>query len=391
MVAQHPAALVQRRVEIADVADRVQQLRVNLRVVPGLAQRLHGALHRVLHGPAHGVCRDGMAQLIHAGMPPLLLDDLLQAAVALGIQAALRRQRLLHGRHARIDARRLGQIVADPRLLRRHLFRRGRLGSRLFRRRLLRSGLFLRLRRGLFLTLRRRLFRPRSLAPGCGNLDHRGQRARQAYGKVQLLAREAGNVEALQFFFLQRLTVRRDPGALLPILRRGVGPGLRRGTAQHPGRGRSVAAPGSPFALELHDLEDHVLRRLTHHIGIDDVGVALGFVAFIVFVGTDFVVFSGVLPQIQHAIAAHAAHAGLEVAGLVLVRHDADAALLGIDLLRRYGLVPALVLHQQGLHSEIGFEGIVFFQNTNTQFARQHRFPPSFNCTITRRAPQRRP
>ena len=349
---------------------------MNLGVVPGLAQRLHGALHRILHGPAHGVRRNGMAQLIHAGMPPLLLDDLLQAAVALGIQTALGRQRLLHGRHARIDARRLGQIVADPRLFR-GLLRRGLFLRRLLLNRLLRRALLLGLRslllrpcRALFLRLLGGLLRAGLLRRR--QFDHGGQRAGQLDGEVQLLARKAGDVEALQLRFVQRLTVGRDPGALLLTLRGGVGPGFERVAAQHPRRSRRVAAPGAALALEVHDLEDHVLGGLAHHVGIDDVGVALGLVALVIFVGADFIVLSGMLPQIQHAVAAHAAHARLEVAGFVFVRHDADAALLWVGFLHRHGLVSALVFHQQRLHPKIRFEGIVLLQNTNTQFARQH-------------------
>ena len=110
---------------------------------------------------------------------------------------------------------------------------------------------------------------------------------------------------------------------------------------------------------------EHALGRLDHHVGIDDIGVGFGRINLIVFVGTDLVVLAGVGAQIQEGIAADAAHAGLEVARFVLVRHDAQAAVFGKGFQAVKGLIALLLRHQQGLEAKVALEGIVLFKDTH--------------------------
>ena len=110
---------------------------------------------------------------------------------------------------------------------------------------------------------------------------------------------------------------------------------------------------------------EHALGRLDHHVGIDDIGVGFRRINLIVFVGTDLVVLAGVGAQIQEGIAADAAHAGLEVARFVLVRHDAQAAVFGKGFQAVKGLIALLLRHQQGLEAKVALEGIVLFKDTH--------------------------
>ena len=84
-------------------------------------------------------------------------------------------------------------------------------------------------------------------------------------------------------------------------------------------------------------------------------GVALGIVAVIVFVQTDFVVVVGMLAQIHHGIQSDAAHSGLEVAGFIFVGNNADASVLGIGGMVFKGYVYTVFFNQKRLKAKIGF------------------------------------
>ena len=214
---------------------------------------------------------------------------------------------------------------------------------------------------------------------GRGQGDDRFHHAGQLDGKAQRFAREARHFDALDFIFVQLFAVDIDGAGFLFLAGRGVEPGFQAVAPQH-------AAAARRFAVPLpggQDIKYHILCRFAHHIGIHDVGVALGFIAMVILVGADFIILPGMLAQIQHAIAAHAAHARLEMTGFILIRHDADTAFFGIKIRAFESDIFSFRLHQQRLQPEIGFQWVVLFQYTNTQLSRQHNFPPQFKfCSI---------
>ena len=384
------AALLQRRAELLDAAQGFEQVAPQVGLAPDVA---HGA-DRALHGAGDGRAgvdgRDGLAQLVEPGVLPLFVDQLLQAAAAAGIQAALGREAALGGGQAGVHrGRQHAPVAVDPGLvvlpgfggaplcffglfrfisfigffggfrLLRGIFRRfgnGRLGGRFdLRRGLFRCGLFV----GMLL--------------GGGLLCGRGDDlVRREDGEGERVLVEAGKVEGLQVVRGAGLAVGDEAAGDL-VVRVGdpaVALGVQRLALQKHRRGAGGGAEGAGIGFG-EDLQDRVRRGLAHDVGVDDEGVLLRGALAVVLVGADLVVVVGVGAQVHHAKQAHLAHARLEAVGFVFIRHDADAALLGVGVGFGIGDVAAVRLDQHRFEAEIGFLGIVFLQYADTEFSGQ--------------------
>ena len=410
--AVHPQKLIQKAV-------------ARLRQRPRALRRLRGALDGAEHRLAAGVPGHGRAQLIDAGLAPAVVHNLGQAASAARVQSRLRQQRRLARRKPRIRAhrgrfrphgsgrgrtrtRRLGHSrrAHRHRRTRTHRLRHGRRthrhrhGHRAHR---LRNRLALRLRcahgRG-FRHLRRGLL---------------GSRLRHArfflflFGNSRLIR---GRFHSLgnRFRLRRSLVVRNDDLRLLALGQRNdINARLRCRLAEALGlrvKRKAILALGlarlgvprrGDLAIQHHgyparagtarqnrahdalrgllrpnDLHQPLGAALGHNVGIHDVSVELGTVWIVVFVGTDFVVFRGMLTQIQRTVAPKRAHARLKPAGLVFVRHNANAALVGefpASILN--ALKHAVSTYKQRLNTKIGFLRQVFLQIPDGYFSRE--------------------
>ena len=295
-------------------------------------------------------------------MPPLLVNDFLQTAAPAGIDAGLHGPGLFPGTQPGIH-RRGGdaRVVMQPRI--------GRPGG---------GGLGLRLLTGGF----RR---------GSRRFRQGIQRAARAGGQEAVrLTVETGDLKALEVLRRGNLLRAGQGHALLQILHGRVFPEHAEGHAAlqyHPGGAGGGNAQGQLRRVfrrgDFQDFRQHVFRQLPHHVGIDDERVGFRFVPVIIFVGTDFVVFLGMFPQIHRAIAADPAHAGLEPAGFVFVRHNADAAVFRQLIPHVYRPIAVLFRQNQRHKAKIGFLRIVFFNKADTIFSGQfHRYTPPYKLLL---------
>ena len=321
-----------------------------------------------------------MAELVKARAPPAVVDDLLQAAAAAGVQPRLQGHGLRAGAQARLfplagRIHALGPFRAQGRGSGGLAFNGSCLGwSCLDRLDLDGSCLgglcFDRFdldgpghnRRGRFGGLRPlgRFRRPDEQSP------RRGQHHAGLFPGKAAQARLAAKAGQYAFFFAgefhralhalhgHRAPQRRSHAAVFVAeeyarrARQGHGQGhvgriLRRGAVEY--------------------LKEHARGRLDDHVRIDDIGVGLGAVHAIVLVGADLVVLARVGAQVEQRVAADAPHARLEMAGFVFVRHDAQAAVLGERLRAVEGQIAALLRHQQRLEAKIALEGVILLED----------------------------
>ena len=365
-------ALLDGAAHALQLADGLGQLGPRLLDAPGGAQGVHGALHRAFHRHARGFARHGVAELVKARAPPAVVDDLLQAAAAAGVQPRLQSHGLRAGAQARLFP--LAQRFGAPRPFRtrrRRFCGPRRDGSGRFNRSgfngrgrfhgpdLDGPGHDRRVRFGRFRPLGR-LRRPGKQSPRRGQ-HHAGlfpgkaAQARLAAKAGQYAFLLAGEFHrALHALHGRRAPQRRSHAAVFVAeeyarrARQGHGQGhvgriLRRGAVQH--------------------LKEHARGRLDDHVRIDDIGVGLGAVHAIVLVGADLVVLARVGAQVEQRVAPDAPHARLEMAGFVFVRHDAQAAVLGKRLRAVEGQIAALLRHQQGLEAKIALEGVILLED----------------------------
>ena len=273
-----------------------------------------------------------MAQLIHAGAPPHVVQHLLDAGAAAGIEAALLvgLARLAHAGRGRGLQPGLGLLLllADGALDALRSF--GTFGP---------LGALHRPLRALCGPLRggRDDGGGSELLSGLDRLDGLLSRlhaeARQvdqyAPGRAILdLHVEQAAGERLNRLLDRHGVVGQQPRAHLlhlPAVQTHQPPILRQGDV---GRAWPGNQPFARRALRLDHLGQGGGRRGEDHVGVHDVGVAVADLGGVVFVRADLVVVARVRPQVEQAVAAQLAHARLKVAQFVFVRHDPDVAVV---------------------------------------------------------------
>ena len=112
-------------------------------------------------------------------------------------------------------------------------------------------------------------------------------------------------------------------------------------------------------------LHQRAVFQIYHHIRIDDVGVFFQQIHAIVFVGADFIVFPGMLAQIQLRVFADAPHTRLEMTGFVFVRNNANTSVLRIFFHRLKRAIPVFREKDQRSKPEITLLRVIFFQSSD--------------------------
>ena len=365
------AGQAQHLIHVAQLEQTLYQAGAGLRQFPDRLHGLHGAIKRVVSRNRLGVAGHRVAQLIHAGAPPHVVQHFLDAGAAAGVEAALlvclarlggagRGRRSLRlqpglgfGRLPALPGTRLALLGAIIPFAPLGLF--GflcLLGGRPFRRRLF-DGV------GALSALGGRNAEMRQIHQQAARRGLFGLHLEQAAGErlQRLLDRHGVLGQQAGAGLLRRPAVQADQAALL-----GEG---------DIGRARLGNQAITRRAVCLHHFGQAQGRDGEDHVGIHDEGVSIPVFGRVVLVRPDFVVVAWVVAQIQQAVAPQLAHAGLEVAQFVFVRHDADIAVvlkLFRDVFRpEKGFA---VLDDQRAHPEIKLLRVVLLQKANRELSR---------------------
>ena len=390
-------ACAQRFIQLIELQEGGDQAGARLRQAPGLLKGVHRLFDGAGDRPGGGVRRDRVAQLIEARGAPHVVDDVLHAHAALGIEAALlsegllARAAVLGGDHAREYESRALQpglgflcLFADGllfslRFLDRSFgaradfllfaFDAGR-GSRCGRRsRDDRRG-------GMRLGPDGGGFRADGGGSGFGRLldeddaeaaqiHHQlhGRAVRQDHFDQGVLGQLVGG----QIFAYDESALFAALGPLVYAFERALMP-----ESDQSGAGLCEQA----VLVYIYDL-GHAQRLYgCDDVGIYDIGVAVSVFAVVVLVRADFVVFAGMLSQVNSAVAAQRPHAGFEVAQFVFVGYDADEAVFQIVLVYVFRrMVAVFILGKQGSDAKIEFLRVVLLQKADRELSGQsHTF-----------------